>query len=390
MATNREGRWDGTLRIDLSGKPFRRNLVLLGSLVLLSALVLGLTRNRQEEKLTLVEADDSRIQYTGRIDFSNPKLPRFWAPGVYISARFQGSACEVVVNDQVLWGKSHNYLEVVIDDKQPFRVQTTGPTNTIRITEGLSKGPHTITICKDTEAGIGYLEFVGFRCAGGLLPQPAKPARKLEFIGDSITCGTGSDLSKVACDKGEWYDQHNAYGSYGPATARNLGAQWHLTSVSGIGLMHSCCQMKETIPDVWGNLDLKAGSVPWDFRKYQPDAVLICLGQNDGKQDVEAFTDHYVQFITTIRASYPQAQIVCLTSPMGDDSLTTYQKATLARVVKKCNALGDRKVHSYAFSRRYHQGCGGHPDLADHKEIARELTGYLQTTLNWTSTELKK
>jgi hypothetical protein len=26
-------------------------------------------------------ADDPRIQYMGRIDFSNPQLPRFWAPG---------------------------------------------------------------------------------------------------------------------------------------------------------------------------------------------------------------------------------------------------------------------------------------------------------------------
>ena len=33
-------------------------------------------------------ADHPEIQYTGRIDFTNPKMPRFWTAGVYIKAKF--------------------------------------------------------------------------------------------------------------------------------------------------------------------------------------------------------------------------------------------------------------------------------------------------------------
>ncbi|MBN2613089.1 MAG: hypothetical protein JXB00_16170 [Bacteroidales bacterium] len=32
-------------------------------------------------------ADNDFFQYTGRIDFSNPREPVFWVPGAYIRAR---------------------------------------------------------------------------------------------------------------------------------------------------------------------------------------------------------------------------------------------------------------------------------------------------------------
>ena len=48
----------------------------------------------QQKSISFFEADHTYIQYTGRIDFTNPKLPHFWQPGVYITARFVGSACE--------------------------------------------------------------------------------------------------------------------------------------------------------------------------------------------------------------------------------------------------------------------------------------------------------
>ena len=34
----------------------------------------------QQKSLSFFEADHPYIQYTGRIDFTNPKLPRFWHP----------------------------------------------------------------------------------------------------------------------------------------------------------------------------------------------------------------------------------------------------------------------------------------------------------------------
>lgn len=349
--------------------------------VVLGALIDGRTQTSIKNTLTLFEADDSNFQYTGRIDFSDVKKPKFWASGVYIKARFKGTYCEVHINDQELWGKSHNYLEIVVDKNKPYRIQTTGKTNTLKL-EGLSKGEHTVTICKNTESGIGYLEFVGLRCEK-LLPLPAKPSRRIEFIGNSITCGTGSDLSVVACDKAEWYDQHNAYFSYGPSTARALNAQWHLTSVSGIGLIHSCCNMDITMPMVFDKVNQRDNALTWNFNRYQPDVVTIALGQNDGIQDSVTFCTAYVNFIRQVRKEYSNAQIVTITSPMADASLVKVMKNYLTGIVQHANESGDKNVSAFFFSRSFNSGCGGHPDLAEHALIADELTAYLKNKLTW-------
>ena len=234
----------------------------------------------------LFAADDKRLQYTGRIDFANPKLPRFWSPGVTVVVRFTGPSCEVVLNDEAT-GQNHNYVHIVVDGKAS-RVRLSGKSNTLRVAENLPNQPHTLTICKDTESGIGYLELVGVKCAG-LLPPPPRPARKIEFIGNSITCGMGADASVVPCKTREWFDQHNAYQAYGPTTARALNAQYHLTAVSGIGLIRSCCNMTITMPEVFGRLNLRDGTGIWDFARYQPDVVTVTLGQNDGVQDSVKF-----------------------------------------------------------------------------------------------------
>src|SRR4029077_4929292 len=131
------------------------------------------------------------------------------------------------------------------------------------------------------------------RCAK-LVKPPSKRIRKIEFIGNSITCGTGSDLSEIPCGKGKWQDQHNAYMSYGAVTARTLGAQYHLSAVSGIGLMHSCCNMNIIMPQVFDKISMRNDTIKWDFKMYQPNVVTVCLGQNDGIQDSATFCKNYI------------------------------------------------------------------------------------------------
>lgn len=332
-------------------------------------------------EIHFIAADDKNIQYTGRIDFSDPKKPKFWTAGVYIQAKFKGTSCEIIVDDEERGG-SHNYLMISIDKGTPFKVKTSAKSNTLTVAENLTPGEHTITICKNTEALVGYLEFVGFRCEG-LVPMPPKPKRRMEFIGDSITSGNENDLAEIPCGKGEWYDQQNAYFSYGPIVAREVNAQWHLTSDSGIGLIHSCCQKKFVMPQVFDNVSLSLDSISWDFNRYQPDIATICLGQNDGIQDSVKFTTGYVEFIRKIRGYYPKAQIVCLTSPMANDKLRSVMRNYLTAVVSTVNKQGDKKVDKFFFSRGFNNGCGGHPDLKDHEIIASELTAFVKKKMRW-------
>jgi len=365
---------------EVKGRTLHRSVILL--------IIVGRFLNQPTEaqrttgqRNSFYAADNNFIQYTGRIDFTNAKLPRFWQPGVYITAKFKGTGCYVIINDEILWGKNHNYLEVVIDGKAK-RLQTKAKSDTIQAAENLPYGEHTIIICKNTEANIGYLEFVGITCQQ-LIKPAAKPARKIEFIGNSITCGAGSDLSEIPCGKGVWQDQHNAYLSYGPITARALNAQYHLSAVSGIGLMRSCCNMNITMPQVFDKISMRNDTINWNFKNFQPDVVTVCLGQNDGIQDSSIFCDNYISFLKTLRDHYPKTMIICLSSPMADARLAAFMKSILSAVISKMNKEGDKKVNGYFFSKQFHNGCDGHPDLAEHQLIARELTAFIKKTMKW-------
>lgn len=335
-----------------------------------------------QPNLPLHTADNPNYSYVGRIDFTNKQKPRFWAPGVYITARFKGTQCQLVINDEELYGDTHNYLHIVIDGKTATRIQTKAKENVITIASGLPDTEHTVLICKDTESGMGYLEFVGLRCQE-LLPARPKPVRRIEYIGDSITAGASSDPSQTPCDAGKWYDQHNAYMSYGAITSRSLNAQWQISAVAGIGLIHSCCDMKIVMPEVFDKMYMRNDSIPWNFSRYQPDVVTVCLGQNDGEQDSVKFRSAYIKLLTNIRSKYPKANIVCLSSPMAGGKLSAMLKRYIAAIVSGMRKSGDKKVSKFFFSRAFNSGCAQHPNVAEHEIIAAELRAYIKALKRW-------
>jgi Carbohydrate esterase 2 N-terminal/GDSL-like Lipase/Acylhydrolase family len=351
---------------------------LIGALLLFPTAGIASGKN----DLIFFKPDNPYFQYTGRVDFSNPVQPKFWMPGIYIQARFKGVSCKIVLTDEMLGGDNHNYIEVVIDNGKAFRIPTKGERDTIQVASGLSEGAHSITICKDTESGIGYLVFLGMECEA-LLPPAPKPERKIEFIGNSITCGFGNDQSVFPCDKGHWFDQENAYESYAPITARDLNAQWVLSSVSGIGMIHSCCNMSILMPEVFDKVDMRDNKIDWDFSGYEPDLVTICLGQNDGVQDSVAFCSAYVRFIEIVRSHYLHAKILCLSSPMADSVLNPVLHRYLDGIVSAIHRKGDNNVNRYFFSKRYDHGCYSHPDISEDHEMAKELVPFIRNLMGW-------
>lgn len=329
---------------------------------------------------TFYKASNPKFSYLGRGDFSVAEHPKFWVPGAQIIFKFKGNACTIDLTDENLYGKNLNYIQLIVDGKYS-RFKLSSKESKVSLGE-LTDSIHSVVLCKTTESNIGYLQFNGATCRE-LLPAPALPKRRIECFGNSITCGTGSDMEEIPCGKGDWQDQHNAYMSYGALTARALKAQYHLTSESGIGLMHSCCNMKVIMPQIYDKINLRDNQIQWNFALYQPDVVTICLGQNDGIQDQTTFCNNYVNFVHSLRKVYPKARIVLLTSPMADQTLTPVLKSYLAIVAKTCKKNGDKKVSTYFFSRSYNSGCDNHPSLAEHKLIAAELTTYLKELMHW-------
>lgn len=330
--------------------------------------------------LNFYAANNRYFQYVGRIDFSNPLEPRFWMPAVYIKAKFEGNNCKIFMNTQLPDSVHHNYVEIVIDQKA-FKIRITKMVDTIDISQFLHKGKHSLMICKSTESGLGYMEFLGLAC-NKLLPSKPLTERKIEFIGNSITCGYGNDNS-TPCRTGWRYDHENAYEGYGPLTARTLHAQWHVSAVSGIGMIHSCCKIPVLMPEVFDKMDMRSDSVSWNFKNYIPEIVTICLGQNDGIQDSVTFCGAYVDFIKTIRQHYPSAKIICLSSPMASDKFNPVLKNYINGVVANRNMSGDKNVYKFFFDKRFTGGCYNHPSSEEDRELADELTGYIRSITNW-------
>ena len=367
--------------LSLSKDTFVRLVILFS--ILLECLNPGHLNAQRARALPRYDPDDQRIQYTGRIDFNDPKLPRFWQPGVTIAIRVEGNYCSLIIQDEMLWGSNHNYIELIVDG-MTIRMQTRSKRDTINAARYFMQGKsiHDVQLIKDTEANIGYLEFVAVRCSNLLMPPP-KPIRKIECIGNSITCGAGSDMSMVPCGKGKWHDQHNAYMSYASIMSRTLNAQCHLSSVSGIGLMRSCCNMNIIMPQVYDKISMRNDTIRWDFKNYQPDVVTICLGQNDGIQDSTAFCNKYISFLKTLRGYYPGSAFILLSSPMANDKLRNFMEATITSVQRSMNSNGDKKVYGYIFTKQYSSGCDYHPSLDEHKLIAEEVTPYVKKIMNW-------
>lgn len=338
----------------------------------------------EKPMLNYFTLSNSRIRLVGRADYSSVNYPRVWASGSYVEFNFKGSACKLDITDEQRWGNYQNYISVVIDGQPARRLKLNGKRSRITLAENLKPGVHHVTICKDTESGIGYIQFNGVLCKG-LAPLRKAPVKKIEVVGNSITCGMGSDMTAIPCKTGQWYDQHNAWNSYGALTARAFKAQWHLTAESGIGLFKSCCNKPYVMPTVFDKINVNKDSIPWDFNKYQPNLVIVELGQNDGLQDITTFCKAYILFIKKIRSLYPKATIALLNSPMADNTLKNFLDRSILSIYQSLAAEGEKNIISYSFKKQYIAGCDNHPSLEEHTEIAKELISFLRKELKWKS-----
>jgi lysophospholipase L1-like esterase len=313
--------------------------------------------------------------------------------GAFFETAFRGTCCAVLLENQDLYG-NHNYISVVVDGNYLGRIRIDGEKRQYTIAEGLKDTVHTLLVCKATESQIGYVDFTGLIC-DEIVPRPVIRKRKIEFIGNSITCGMGLDMSGVPCDSGKWFDQHNAYLAYGPLTARALDADWLLSAVSGIGVIRNWNSPGPVMPAVYGNLFLNTDStVLWNRDAYVPDLVSICLGTNDFSDgdgtvlrqppDSAAFVDAYVRFVRQIRRRYPEAEICLLTSPMNPGEKSVRLENFIRSVLNRLrNACQDDRVHMFVFPESYTGGCDYHPDEAEHRKMAAELLPFYKKVMSW-------
>ncbi len=331
------------------------------------------------------------IQHFGRC---NPQsATKFELVGAASGVAFATTATEVTFNLQAVDSWAHRDYAVLVVDGAYLGRYPVEPGKSSPITLDLNPGStHVVEVYKATEASIGQLIFDGSPLTQ-LQPMPASNQKRIEFIGDSITCGMGNDLA-IPCHTDQWFDQHNAYYAYGPITARALKTDFLLSSVSGFGIYRNWNDENEaepTLPQVYDNLYLNNAKKLAYQATQIPDVISICLGTNDfsdgdGKKKRLPFNDakfisNYTQFVEKLHDKYPNAKILLLDSPM----LNGDKKARLQSCLRSIQTDLKSKnisVQLFSFKEMKPRGCDYHPDMMDHQILSEELAPTLNTLLN--------
>lgn len=221
---------------------------------------------------------------------------------------------------------------------------------------------------------------------------------KIEFIGDSITCGYGvDDLVKEHHFRTSTEDNTKTY-AY--KTAQTLNADYSMVSISGWGIIsgytgNGVKQEGSQLPKVYDKLGFTWGSalgktrpaeIAWDFSVFCPDVVVINLGTNDAsytkgnKDRVQEYTDAYVEFLKDVRAKNAGAYIICSLGMMGQDLYPAVEQA----VTKYKAATKDERICSLKFdNQNMADGIAAdwHPSEKTHTKAAAKLTAKVKEVL---------
>jgi len=331
-----------------------------------------------------ITPNDPNIQYTGRIDFTDPQAPALYWSGAYITATFTGTSLQVQFDDT-----GDNYYNVIIDgqDANPLIIDCEKGLHTYAAASGLAEGVHSVVLFRRTESFSGPTIFKGFILDDGkqLAAPPARPKHKIEFYGDSITCGMGNEVPNK--DEDENNAKRNNYLAYGAITARNLDAEYVCIAKSGIGIVTSWFPM--VMPEFYDRLNPEDAASKWDFSTWTPDVVVINLFQNDswlvGKLDPVPTPDQisaaYYDFVKTIRGTYPQAVIFCALGSMDATRAGSPWPGYIQTAVNKFKKdHNDANIYTHFFA---YDGTGKHPRVRHHQVMAKELTELIKKTMNW-------
>ncbi|MCA9735623.1 T9SS type A sorting domain-containing protein [candidate division KSB1 bacterium] len=334
-----------------------------------------------------IPADDSNLQYYGRWDFSNPQAPSHSWPGVYIYAEFEGTSIGARFDD------NFNYYNVFIDGElhSIFHGTVSGATN-YPLAAGLSDGHHTIRLSKRSETGWANHTFYGLILDDGksLLEPTARPERKIEFIGDSFTSASGNEAPTDDTPNEEVAKYTNIDEGFGPIIARHYGAQYHMTSKSGFGMVLDWQgNFDNNVPDRFNRTNIQTATPLWDFEQWMPNLVIIGLGLNDYsgfggwegtlvQSETDLYKTRYHEFLSTIRDVYPGVKIIAVAPHVE------WIRTTVSEIIDEENAAGNADVF-YAHYSYYEGGYvnHGHPNVATHHGIASELIPYIDAIDPW-------
>jgi lysophospholipase L1-like esterase len=321
------------------------------------------------------------LHTVGRFDTSDPAGPKFAWPGSAIAATFTGTGITAQLSDSV----GSNYFVLVVDGAAPTSFSTQAGTKTYTLASGLAQGQHTLWLTKRTESYDGIVQLLALTpTAGALVPSPEPFARRIELIGDSITCGYG--ILGGAC-KNPSVDEEDWTQTAGALVASELHAEATAIAYSGIGMYRSASgDTTNQMPTRFLLTLADVATSQWAFMTPAPDVVIIDLGTNDfAKGDPgTAFQTAYTTFLQQeLRAHYPNAYVLVTLSPMLSGTSRSQAKTYLTNVVSAVTAAGDNRVVYFEYDVEASTGCQSHPDVSTNQAMAMKIVPIIEQLTGW-------
>ncbi|WP_281613793.1 GDSL-type esterase/lipase family protein [Flammeovirga sp. SubArs3] len=334
---------------------------------------------------SVIQPNDHAIQYRGRVEFSDPLIPRFSMPSSSIKMKFSGTTLKGTFSAKNFDGNGLSYLYVILDGKaSPFErnvleIKTSKQEYTIL--EGLENKEHTVELVKLNEYW-GMIEFHGFATDGsGALALPNRKSRMIEFYGDSNPSGWSAWNDKDQGGDGE----AGGYFTYPGFTSRALEAEFTNFSAGGFGITPKMGDRNLT--DYFEKIHIKTDNAvtnQWNpeenYLNTTPDVVVVNLGANDywsgaTKQMQKNGWKNFVE--DQLRKVYPKAHIVLANSEgwaVGEP--TDY----IDEMVDQFHESGDKNISYVKFPWLWGQD---HAVVGEHAGFAQVLVEHISKEMNW-------
>jgi lysophospholipase L1-like esterase len=323
------------------------------------------------------------MRLIGRHDLQDPAGPRFAWSGSAVELAFCSRSIAVRLRG------SSDLFQVVLDGKELPTLTATPDRELYPLAQELSGATHHLLLVKRTEPLVGEVQLLGFELGqgGSLLPPPAPPSRRIEFIGDSVTAGFGVRAPDASFPFSPETEDFTI--SYAALAASDLVAEAVAVAWSGRGVVRNYAdEPGDPMPVLYERTLPARPESRWDFARWVPDAVVVNLGTNDfsleSSPPERGFVEAYATLLRRLRAVYAGARVFCCIGPM----LLGAQLCDARRLISAAmdSLRGDPALALLEFpphSQAEGYGASWHPSARTHRRMAAQLSAAIRDALQW-------
>ncbi len=315
-------------------------------------------------------------------------------PDGSVSFDWSGVYAETVVDgakavDLHASGTGKNYFDVTVDGRPAGQIKVASADTVIRVASNLPKGRHTIAIRKRTEGETGRTTFHSFELPqGGTMTATAPRGRHIEFIGNSLSAGFGTDSNDPRAPFTPETESCNL--AYSTIVPRYFDADYTIIAHSGRGAVRNYGDSVRVSRNAMRHKFLQTfdedTTVRWTFEGYRPDLVVINLGANDFSTEPHPyrseFVNAYSEIIDSIMAKYGPETPILSVMPYAIDAQIEPMFADIMERNSKANIHFIRMPMDY-LNWDNDRGAVWHPNYQGQKKMAMMLIPYVATITGW-------